>query len=592
MPEPLSIGLDFGGLGCRAAYQSGGQMVFLLGGDPRLAAAQWLRCERSPSSLIGVRFPSLKSKIGSDGEANATLRESLAGIRRTAEQISGRPAGRAVVSVPALYPSSKRTALREIAAQAGFAEVHLLNDGMAAVMSHAGRDASPRTLLVYGAGYSGFEIALIRVAKGRYRSLGYEGGTVAGGAAFDAVVLRGCLQAWTVHGLWKPGQDLSDEAWLGFRARAQDLKEALGSRDSAGLMSMGMMITFPRAGLSRAVRDLMDGSLEAADKLLDDASHKRGDVDEILLVGGSAHMAAVREAMAHHFGRDPVLLPETALARGASLFAAELGALPAAEMGAPAGDEMEEPETEDPAVPVVQVRLSSADASATEPEPSSSKPGTVFSLDLAPPMPAEGRLRPDDTAPAASLEKAAAYWRRIMAYVRKLIADGAYDRASGFLRGLGENAQGLMESLPNRAGAGGAIAAEESLSRAHDLLDARDFPQAVVETHRAYQFDPETPAVFQQMIDIHCQAAMAYDSPEGYPTAMKWLMCALSHDRTNQEIHQRIAERSYLHASQVAAGGDIDGALRALEECLYYDRDHAGANALRDRLSKREPSTP
>ena len=92
------------------------------------------------------------------------------------------------------------------------------------------------------------------------------------------------------------------------------------------------------------------------------------------------------------------------------------------------------------------------------------------------------------------------------------------------------------------------------------------------------------------MIDIHCQAAMAHDTPEGYPSAMKWLMCAQSHDRTNSEIHHRIAERSYLHAVQVSGRGQTDDAMSAIENCLYYDRDHEAAKGLKADLLRREAS--
>src|ERR1051326_4229072 len=147
MGEPINIGLDFGSLGCRAAYVPGDEALPLPATERWSAPEQWLTCEREPSSVLGVQFPSLKNLLGMEtpkpGDAVtapvATVRGMLVDLRRVTEELTGRPPGQLVIAVPALYSSARRTALREIALSTGFADVHLLNDGMAAVIMHLRR---------------------------------------------------------------------------------------------------------------------------------------------------------------------------------------------------------------------------------------------------------------------------------------------------------------------------------------------------------------------------------------------------------------------------------------------------------------------
>src|SRR5689334_14447321 len=197
MVSPINIGVDFGSLGWRAAYVAASQTVMVPWEekDPLLERRLW---QQPSQSQIGTSFPSFKSKLGTgerlvlNGNARSAdelTTEDLTALSQHIAVQTSQPIGQAVISVPANYSASRRAALREAALAAGFAEVHLLNDSMAAVIHFSSRNDEAATLLVYGMGYAGFEIGLVRSAHGRYRTLGYESGQTPGGAVWDELFL-------------------------------------------------------------------------------------------------------------------------------------------------------------------------------------------------------------------------------------------------------------------------------------------------------------------------------------------------------------------------------------------------------------------
>ncbi|MCA1702065.1 MAG: Hsp70 family protein [Actinobacteria bacterium] len=213
--KPLHIGIDLGSMGLRVAYAAEGSEAVSLEHGP-VEDAGWLFCERCPASRLGVSFPSLKSRLGAsaqlwdeDGPSvpSQTLTKTLAQAKRNVEEQTGRPVAKAVVCVPALYPTSQREALHDAALAAGFAAAHLINDSVGAVTAHTADRHSPATVLVFGAGYHGFELGLTRVVKGHVRALAYEGGSVAG-ADVDQFVLEGLL-----HAIAASGWVLSEGQW-------------------------------------------------------------------------------------------------------------------------------------------------------------------------------------------------------------------------------------------------------------------------------------------------------------------------------------------------------------------------------------------
>jgi molecular chaperone DnaK (HSP70) len=287
MAELINIGLDFGSVGWRAAYVAGEEVVPVpLSGWEN--PAQWLMCEPAPTSVLGVHFPSLKSRLGMESlqsgnmgiNAAATVQERFDILRRLVVEQTKQPIGQLVLAVPALYSASRRATLRDLALTVGFSDVHLLNDAMAAVIGHTQRRQESCTVLVYSTGYSGFEVGLLRVARGRYRAIAYDGASAPGGVVFDTLIMRGYLQALATQRLWSPAHSMSSEDWFRLRAMAQHCKELLATEELVELplnittraLQQGVRLSLSREDFAQAIADTVAQSLATTERLLDDAN--------------------------------------------------------------------------------------------------------------------------------------------------------------------------------------------------------------------------------------------------------------------------------------------------------------------------------
>jgi tetratricopeptide (TPR) repeat protein len=595
MPEPLHLGLDLGSLGCRAAYAS-------VAGDPvKLPipagwerSERWLWCRAPDESSLSVEFETAKnllgvqvSDTGGDSRAVAAVRRFLTEMRRAAEMHTGRPCGRLAVSVPALYSASRRTALRETALDCGFSDVLLINDSMAAAIAHTPAHSEPRTLLVFGMGYGGFEVGVIRVAKGSYRAIGYDGSPAAGGAAFDGLLLAAVRQALADAGAWPEASSLPLAGWTSLRSFAQDLKETLASDGSVTLkIRLGpSLVCLPvtRRDFERAIEATLAQSLDVCARLLEEANLIVSDLDEVLLTGGSTGIGLLERLVGERFGRRPVRAPDHILACGAALFAARAGELSTTE--AAPSPLAHGPKVEFSASPAsVRVRFPPLPGEAGyEPAAPAQPPAKILAVELPP-------TSVPDAGEAAEIRER---WLELVQRLRRYAALRPLPAAAFLREALGE-LQGLLDErgapVPDPRSSGMKRETERALAHAEEHLAAGRHHRAIVGAHRAAALDPESAVVLQRVIEIHLRAAAAWSGPEQLKESMSWLLCALEHDRTDRRVQEAVADRYFLHAQQSLQAGDLQTALGAVEECLCYNPDHPQAIALRRDLmgEKRE----
>ena len=581
MQEPLNLGIDFGSMALRAAYvpAPSGAPEAVAGASQRTA---WVLCEPRVDGRLGVGFPSLKEKLGTDAAVGAPegarspgelVGDSFRTLKRAVEAELARPVAQAVVSVPARYRASQRSALREAALAAGFADVHLVNDSVAAVLAHtAGRD-TPATILVCGIGYSGFELGLVRAVRGNLRALGYEGGGSASGAVLDEVVLDAWLEPARRQGLadpalWDPAQ------WLQLRAVAQQVKEELSQREQ---VTYPISIATPdgertwkgvlqRGDFEVVVGHVVGGALSRAHSLLEEAGLQATDIDEVILVGGITKIPKVAALVRELLGRPTVEADDDLLARGAALHASRLEAkLPIAV------------ERDDPAVAEHRPVISSDVALRAAIVPLDAATGERSSEPLVLLVPG-GATSAD---PGKALDAARAW-----------IARGESERARVFLDAVVADASALLASLPTRVAVPAVASAAVDLkvarlfAKAKRLLDSGRYEEAVSESHVAWQASPSSPDAFEHMIEIHCLAAAANPEPKHYEAAQRWLMCAFGHDASDTRLRNLIAERHYLHAAHLHGRGLRKQTLATLERCLALDPEHAKANALQEEVMR------
>ncbi|TML31763.1 MAG: hypothetical protein E6G35_03630 [Actinobacteria bacterium] len=573
----VNLGVDFGSTGLRVAYAAPDQPVrtLTLPGPP----GSWLRCEPVRASRLGFAFPSLKSRLGAGGTADGfeALVEAFRAARTAVERAAGGSVGRTVVCVPVRYPSDQRTAVRDAANRAGLADVQLIGDSAAAVIGQAPPAGGSATVLVYGLGYEGFEIGLVRVAGGHYRVLGYDGGVGPGGATLDYQILVGWVETLRLHGLLPPVPRQDAGFWLPLREAAQRVKEELETHPQAvfpvAVKNRGgtreLDVVFERAEFEVAVARMIAGTLDRAAELLKQSQLGPADLDSVLLFGGSVQLPGVAALFAGRFGVTPVLAPPDQLARGAARHADGLRSGDPA----PGGPEDRSTDIERPVGRDEVPELATIVVASPDTRP----PGARLVLsadDLAVPA-----AEPDGGG-AIGLDEA-----------RRLIAAGRREEAIALLREMLGEVRDLLDQLTAPAPAPTAEA-RRSLVLARALLEQGRFDEAVQAAHVAWSLVPDSPDLFEEMIDIHCRAATAEAGTERFPDELRWLRCAYGHDRSNARVRDLLAERTYRYARHLSRLGRLDEALHAVGEALTWDPERRDALDLQRGLLRRRSRPP
>ena len=237
----------------------------------------------------------------------------------------------AVVSVPANYSDSQRQAIRDAAEIAGINVLRLINEPTAAALAYGIREDRDRKLLVYDFGGGTFDVSVLSVASGFFDVDASTGEHRLGGDDIDARIVEHVTKK--LHKLLgvDPKKDLSLLATL--KEAAEEAKIALSTVESttinipfvaSGKPPFSMELT--RQMLNNLIADLIERTKVPMEQALQDASLEKDDIDDILLVGGTTLIPAVREFVTQYFGKEPLAGdPYTAVALGAAIAGMEYG---------------------------------------------------------------------------------------------------------------------------------------------------------------------------------------------------------------------------------------------------------------------------
>lgn len=572
-PGRAVLGVDLGSTRLRAVYAPPGRAPRPV--PPDAVDWPWPLCEPAAGGELPFAFTSVKMRLGEGrpvrfgglaGTPEEHVARALRALRRRVDEEAGAAVGQAVISVPAWLESAQRTALLDAARSAGLTGTRLISDSLAAVIGRAD-DLESGTFLVYGMGYGGFELGLVRAAHGHFRALACEGTASRGGHMFD----RDVLTAWArfLRRRSGPSRAAGDEsAWRGMRLRAEQVKERLLTGDGGEFEELaladdpGARGWIRRRDFDAYVRPHVDWTLDRTRSLFAQSGVQLSDVDALLLVGGGTRMDLVGSGV-RGLGRPCVRVPDDQLARGALLHAQRLAQ-----------------STQDD--PQVGITVEDQDAQVDAPAPAVALP-TVLS-------------GPDGGRPAVPGD---------LAEARRLIEHGERGPAADLLRQIIATARELLDALesadtpPEHPAADpeeGAARAPSSaavtwLDRARSLLERGRYEEAVQASHAAWarhEAPGDEPDVFEAMIEVHCAAAAAGGAVP-FQDAERWLLCAHQLDPTNARIRDVLAERTYRHAVDLHGRGRRGDALAALRRVTGLNPDHAGATTLLRRLRDEGP---
>ncbi|MFM7706118.1 MAG: Fe-S protein assembly chaperone HscA, partial [Rubrivivax sp.] len=224
----------------------------------------------------------------------------------------------AVITVPAYFDDAQRQATKDAARLAGLNVLRLLNEPTAAAVAYGLEKGSEGLYAVYDLGGGTFDVSLLRLARGVFEVVATGGDAALGGDDFDDA-----LAQWALAQAGLAARTPQDRRAVLVAARAA--KEALSQEQQVRLqarLSTGEIdLAVDRPGLEALAAPLLARTMTAVRQVLRDAAVARGDVQGVVLVGGSTRMPAVREAVASYFGREPLtdVKPDEVVALGAAL---------------------------------------------------------------------------------------------------------------------------------------------------------------------------------------------------------------------------------------------------------------------------------
>jgi molecular chaperone DnaK len=285
---------------------------------------------------------SIKRRMGQDVRVTMGDREYspqeisaliLRELKQSAEKQLGQPVERAVITVPAYFSDAARQATREAGELAGFTVERIINEPTAAALAYGlDRDEEQHLVAVYDLGGGTFDVSVVELDAGVVEVRASHGNTQLGGDDFDERLVEHLAERFMAeHGV-DPRDDRRALARL--TRAAEQAKIALSSQPvtqvreeyllSSGARPLHLDIELTREEFEELIEDLIEGTLQSFDDALSDAGMSAGQLDNILLVGGSTRIPLVQRMLYEHTGIEPVMAinPDEAVALGAAVQAA------------------------------------------------------------------------------------------------------------------------------------------------------------------------------------------------------------------------------------------------------------------------------
>jgi len=286
---------------------------------------------------------SIKRHMGEDYEASLdgedyTPQEISAMIlqkmKQDAEDKLGDDVEKAVITVPAHFDDTQRQATKDAAEIAGLEAERILNEPTAAALAYGIDDDSEKTVLVYDFGGGTFDVTVLEMGDGIYEVQSTEGDNNLGGDDFDEKIVEYLIEEFEEEN----GVDLSDndEAMQRIRENAEEAKKELSSRESTKISipfihqedgeTYNLDEELTRSKFESLVEKLIQRTTEPTKKAMNDAGVNSGDLHDVILVGGTTRVPAVREHVQAITGLEPdkSVSPDEAVALGASIQAGSI----------------------------------------------------------------------------------------------------------------------------------------------------------------------------------------------------------------------------------------------------------------------------
>lgn len=256
-------------------------------------------------------------------------------LKKAAEDYLGAKVDKAVITVPAYFNDAQRQATKDAGKIAGLEVMRIVNEPTAAALAYGLDKKKDETIAVFDFGGGTFDISILEVGEGVVEVKSTNGDTHLGGDDVDEALIK-----WIIDEFKKDqGIDLTADkmALQRLKESAEKAKVELSSAmeteinlpfitaDQSGPKHLVLKLT--RSKFEALVEPLLKRLMPPVEQAIKDAGLEKGQIDEIVLVGGSTRIPKVQEMVKEFFGKDPnkTVNPDEVVALGAAVQAAVLG---------------------------------------------------------------------------------------------------------------------------------------------------------------------------------------------------------------------------------------------------------------------------
>ena len=350
-----TIGIDLGTTNSVVAVMEGGKPTVIANAEGMRTTPSIVGFSKTGERLVGQlakrqailnpdkTIASIKRHMGEDYKKNIDGKDytpqeiSAMILRKLADDASsylGEKVTSAVITVPAYFNDSQRQATKDAGKIAGLDVLRIVNEPTAAALAYGLEKDKSEKVLVFDLGGGTFDVSILEIGDGVHEVLSTSGDTHLGGDDFDEKVMN-----WICDEFKKTeGIDLRSDkqAMQRIKEAAEKAKCELSSvvetninlpfitADANGPKHLDLSLT--RAKFEDLCHDLLERCKKPVEQAIKDAGISKGDINEVVLVGGSSRIPAVQQLVKDYTGKEPnqSVNPDEVVAVGAAIQAGVL----------------------------------------------------------------------------------------------------------------------------------------------------------------------------------------------------------------------------------------------------------------------------